>query len=167
MASVFDDLFDTPITKETSKGRISPPRKSEVGEVETTTLSKSVKVESVVPKEKIAPEGEAINEDENAEGLKHEEEKFLEGQVPQLKNLEGNEPIEYVICHVVDGVLTVDQAIEVQTYAEELNYPSGATAFGGSDDDFLYYCPSSREISVAHIIMNNIGYPKLEDELLN
>lgn len=81
--------------------------------------------------------------------------------------MKGNEPIEYVICHVVGGVLTVDQAVEVQTYAEELRYPSRETAFGGSDDDFLYCCPHSREINVAHIIMNNIGYPKLEDGLLN
>lgn len=48
-------------------------------------MSKSVKVESVIPKEKTAPEGKAINEDENAEGLKREEENFLEGQVPCWK----------------------------------------------------------------------------------
>lgn len=110
MASIFDDLFDTPITKETSKGRISPPKKSEVSEVETAALPKSVKVESVIPKEKIAPEVEAINEDENVEGLLI------------VENVKGNEPIEYVICHVVGGVLIVDHAVEVQTYAEELRY---------------------------------------------
>jgi hypothetical protein len=37
--------------------------------------------------------------------------------------------------------------------------------FGGSDEDFLYNLPDSKEIDVAQIIMNNTGHPKLEDKL--
>jgi hypothetical protein len=37
--------------------------------------------------------------------------------------------IEYVLHHTTGGESTVEQAIELQTYAKDLGYPIGATMF--------------------------------------
>jgi hypothetical protein len=47
-----------------------------------------------------------------------------------------------------------------------LKYPKGALVFNGTnDDDFLYYLPDNKEISVCWDVGKSMGFPKLEDSL--
>jgi hypothetical protein len=47
-----------------------------------------------------------------------------------------------------------------------LKYPKGALVFNGTnDDDFLYYLPDNKEISVCWDVGKSMGFPKLEDGL--
>jgi hypothetical protein len=48
-------------------------------------------------------------------------------------------------------------------YAKDLKYPLGSLVFNGTDeDDFLYYLPDNKEISVCREMAENIGFLKLE-----
>lgn len=51
---------------------------------------------------------------------------------------------------------------EVVGFAEQLEYPSVSTIFGGGREDYLYCCLDSLEIEVCRYMANNIGFPKLE-----
>jgi hypothetical protein len=56
--------------------------------------------------------------------------------------------------------------LEAQHYAQKLKYLKGALVFNGSgEEDFLYYLPDNKEISVCQEIGKSIGFPKLEDGL--
>jgi hypothetical protein len=47
-----------------------------------------------------------------------------------------------------------------------LKYPKGALVFNGTnDDDFLYYLPGNKEISICREMGKSMGFPKLEDGL--
>jgi hypothetical protein len=47
-----------------------------------------------------------------------------------------------------------------------LKYPEGALVFNGTDeDDFLYYLPDNKEISVCREIAKSMGFSKLEEGL--
>jgi hypothetical protein len=72
-------------------------------------------------------------------------------------------PPEYIIQHASGGELTAKQVTKVQDYAEDLKYRSGTLVYGGNDkDDYLYCLLDNREIDVCRVMMNNIGYQKLE-----
>lgn len=72
-------------------------------------------------------------------------------------------PPEYIIWHAFEGKLATEQVAEVQGLAKNLRYWSGALVYrGNNEDDYLYYLLGSREIDVCHVMMYNIGYPKLE-----
>jgi hypothetical protein len=44
-----------------------------------------------------------------------------------------------------------------------LKYPKGALVFNGTDeDDFLYYLPDNKELSVCREMARSMGFPKLE-----
>lgn len=57
----------------------------------------------------------------------------LKGADPLLESAAKTMPAKYVIGHVVDKDLTTNQIAKVQSYAEDLEYPSRANVFGGSD----------------------------------
>jgi hypothetical protein len=83
-----------------------------------------------------------------------------------LVNKKTTGPSEYIIQHATRGKLTTEQIVEVQSCAEALRYPLGAVIYGGNgEDDYLYCLQDRREIYVCRVLMNNIGYPKLEDVL--
>jgi hypothetical protein len=47
-----------------------------------------------------------------------------------------------------------------------MKYPKGALVFNGSgEEDFLYYLPDSKEISVCREMNRSFGFPTLEDGL--
>jgi hypothetical protein len=59
--------------------------------------------------------------------------------------------------------LSEEQTAEAIHYAKDLKYPLGSLVFNDSDEDeFLYYLPDSKEISVCREMAENIGFPKLE-----
>jgi hypothetical protein len=59
--------------------------------------------------------------------------------------------------------LSEEEIAEAKHYARELKYPKGALVYNGTDeDDFLYYLPDNKEISVCRVMAKNMGFPKLE-----
>jgi hypothetical protein len=62
--------------------------------------------------------------------------------------------------------LSEEEILEARHYAQKLKYPKGALVFNGTnDDDFLYYLPDNKEISVCWDVGKSMGFPKLEDSL--
>jgi hypothetical protein len=56
--------------------------------------------------------------------------------------------------------------LEARHNAQRLKYPKGALVYNGAnEDDFLYYLPDNKEISVCREITRNMGFPKLEEGL--
>jgi hypothetical protein len=75
------------------------------------------------------------------------------------------ERIDYIICHALGKVLSMEERREAQHYAQKLKYSKGALVFNGSgEEDFLYCLPDNKEISVSREI-GSFGFPKQEDGL--
>jgi hypothetical protein len=90
----------------------------------------------------------------------------------QLKKIEATAPEasnksnDYVIRHASGKVLSQEEMLEAQHYAQKLKYSKGALVFNGSgEEDFLYCLPENKEIFVCWEIGKSIGFPKLEDSL--
>jgi hypothetical protein len=65
--------------------------------------------------------------------------------------------------HAAGKKLSEEQVAEARQYAKDLKYPPESLVYNGTDeDDFLYYLPDSKEISVCREIAENIGFPKIE-----
>jgi hypothetical protein len=76
------------------------------------------------------------------------------------------ESIDYIIRHASGKGLSKEEEQEAQHYAQKLKYAKGALVFNGSgEEDFLYYLPDSKEISVYREMGRSFGFPKLEDGL--
>jgi hypothetical protein len=77
-----------------------------------------------------------------------------------------NKSTDYIICHASGKVLSQEEMLEAQHYAQKLKYSKGALVFNGSsEEDFLYCLPDNKEISICREIGKSIGFPKLEDGL--
>jgi hypothetical protein len=77
-----------------------------------------------------------------------------------------NKNIDYIIRHALGKVLSQEEMLEAQHYAQKLKYLKGALVFNGSgEEDFLYCLPDNKERSVCREIGKSIGFPKLEDGL--
>jgi hypothetical protein len=77
-----------------------------------------------------------------------------------------NKSIEYIIRHASRKELSQGEMLEARHYAQKLKYSKGALVFNGSnEDDFLYYLPDNKEISVCQEIGKIMRFPKLEDGL--
>jgi hypothetical protein len=56
--------------------------------------------------------------------------------------------------------------LEAKHYAQILKYPKEALVFNGTnEDDFLYYLPDNKEISVCREIAKSMRFPMLEEGL--
>jgi hypothetical protein len=76
------------------------------------------------------------------------------------------ENVDYIIRHASGKKLSEEEILEARHYAQKLKYPKGALVFNGTnDDDFLYYLPDNKEISVCWDVGKSMGFPKLEDSL--
>jgi hypothetical protein len=76
------------------------------------------------------------------------------------------EDTDYIVCHASGKKLSEEEILEAKHYAQRLEYPKGALVFNGSnEDDFLYYLPDNKEISVCREIAKIMGFPKLEEGL--
>jgi hypothetical protein len=77
-----------------------------------------------------------------------------------------NKSIDYIIHHASGKILSQEEMLEAQHYAQKLKYPKGALVFNGSGEEDFWYClPDNKEISVCREIGKSIGFPKLEDGL--
>jgi hypothetical protein len=60
-----------------------------------------------------------------------------------------SEDLDFIIRHASGKRLSEEEIAEAKHYARELKYPKGALVYNGTDeDDFLYYLPDNKEISV-------------------
>jgi hypothetical protein len=76
------------------------------------------------------------------------------------------ESIEYIIRHASGKRLSKEEEREAQHYAQKLKYPKGALVFNDSgEEDFLYYLPDRKEISICREMGRSFGFPTLEDGL--
>jgi hypothetical protein len=76
------------------------------------------------------------------------------------------EDIDYIVRHASGKKLSEEEILEAKHYAQRLKYPKGALVFNGSnEDDFLYYLPDNKEISLCREIARSMGFPKLEEGL--
>jgi hypothetical protein len=88
--------------------------------------------------------------------------KKIEAPAPKASNKGTN----YIIRHASGKELSQEEMLEARHYAQKLKYPKGALVFNGRDEeDFLYYLPDNKEISVCRETGKSIGFPKLEDGL--
>ena len=70
---------------------------------------------------------------------------------------------DYIVRHASGKKLSEEEIFEANHYARELKYPKGALVFNGTDeDDFLYYLPDSKELSICREMARSMGFPKLE-----
>jgi hypothetical protein len=77
------------------------------------------------------------------------------------------ESIEYIIRHASGKGLSKEEEQEAQHYAQKLKYLKGALVFNGSrEEDFLYYLPDIKDISICREMGRSFGFPTLEDGLL-
>jgi hypothetical protein len=77
-----------------------------------------------------------------------------------------NKSIDYIIRHASGKELSQEEMLEARHYTQKLKYPKGVLVFNGSnEEDFLYYLPDNKEISVCWEIGKSIRFPKLEDDL--
>jgi hypothetical protein len=114
----------------------SEPAKKKPSEIEDKAAEEEA-IEQTLPKKVAAPAPEAIKES-----------------------------IEYIIRHASGKRLSKEEEREAQHYAHKLKYPKGALVFNGSgEEDFLYYLPDSKEISVCREMGRSFGFPTLEDGL--
>jgi hypothetical protein len=85
-------------------------------------------------------------------------------EIPALEALIEN--VNYIFRHASGKKLSEEEILEAMHYARKLKYAKGALVFNGSsEDDFLYYLPDNKEISICREIGRSIGFPKLEDDL--
>jgi hypothetical protein len=71
--------------------------------------------------------------------------------------------LDYIVRHASGKRLCEEEIFEANHHARELKYPKGALVFNGTDeDDFLYYLPDNKELSVCREMARSMGFPKLE-----
>jgi hypothetical protein len=77
-----------------------------------------------------------------------------------------SEVLNYIVRHASGKRLSKKEKQEAQFYAQKLKYRKGALVFNGSgEEDFLYYLPDNKEISVCREMGKSFGFPTLEDGL--
>jgi hypothetical protein len=73
------------------------------------------------------------------------------------------EELDFIIRHASGKKLSEEEIAEARHYAKELKYPKGSLVYNGTtEDDFLYYLPDNKEISVFREMARNIGFSKLK-----
>jgi hypothetical protein len=166
MANVLDvletvkTLNSTPSNKITEASKAQTEVETEQAEIDTAVIQASAKAGP--------SESAEINPAEIEE--KATEEKTTEQISPEKVATPApealKESIDYIICHASGKVLSKEEEREAQHYAQKLKYPKGALVFNGSgEEDFLYWLPDNKEISVSREIGRSFGFPKLEDGL--
>jgi hypothetical protein len=162
MANVLDVVLETTKTlslaitrkvAEASKAQLEADTKQ--AEAEATTIQAETEAGPSVPTEM----ERADPKEKSIERITTEK---IEAPGPEASN----KSIDYIIRHASGKVLSQEEMLEAQHYAQKLRYPKGALVFNGSgEEDFLYCLPDDKEISVCWEIGKSIGFPKLEDGL--
>jgi hypothetical protein len=155
MASVLDAVLES--TR-------APTPASAKGATEASTTRVEVEAEPLVPIET----GPAETVEQDTEQGPSDATLILEkeGTSKKIKSPTPEaftEEIDFIIRHTLGKQLSKEQIAEAKHYARELKYPKGSLVYNGTDeDDFLYYLPDNKEISVCREMARNMGFPKLE-----
>jgi hypothetical protein len=162
MASVLDVVLETtktlspaPTRKVAEAFKAQPEAHSKQAEIEVATIQSETEAGPSVPTEM----ERADPKEKSTERIATEK---IEAPGPEASN----KSIDYIIRHASGKVLSQEEMLEAQHYAQKLKYSKGALVFNGSgEEDFLYCLLDNKEISVCRKIGKSIGFPKLEDGL--
>jgi hypothetical protein len=162
MANVLDVVLETaktlspaPTRKIVKAPKAQPKAKTKHAELEVATIQAETEAGPSVPTEM------ELNDpiEKSIEQIATEKTETPGPQAP-------NKSIDYIIRHASGKVLSLEEMLEVQHYAQKLKYLKEALVFNGSgEEDFLYCLLDNKEISVCREIGKSIGFPKLEDSL--
>jgi hypothetical protein len=162
MASVLDVL-------ETVKSSRSTPGKiAKASKVQIEAKTKLTEAEGVMSQASAeAGPSEPAKEKPSEAGEKAAEEEAIEQTLPEKAAAPTPEApskdLDYVIRHASGKRLSKEEIFEAKHYARELKYPKGALVFNGTkEDDFLYFLPDNKELSVCREMARSMGFPKLE-----
>jgi hypothetical protein len=162
MANVLDVVLETTRTLSPA-----PTRKIvESSKAQPKAVTKQAEVEATIIQSETEAGPSEPTETEPAEIEEKATEQIASEKVVTPAPKASKESIDYII-HIASGKgLSQEEKREAQHYAQKLKYPKGALVFNGSgEEDFLYYLPDNKEISVCREIGRSIGFPKLEDGL--
>jgi hypothetical protein len=165
MANVLDVVLETartlsptPTRRIAEASKAQPEAETKQAEAEATIIQAETEAGPSEPTEPAEIE-EKATEEKATEQIASE--KVVTHALEALK-----ESIDYIICHASGKGLSQEEKREAQHYDKKLKYPKGALVFNGSgEEDFLYYLPDNKELSVCREIGRSIGFPKLEDGL--
>jgi hypothetical protein len=162
MANVLDVVLETtktlspaPSRKIAEASKVQPEVETKQAEVEVATIQAKTEAGPSVPTEmeRLDPKEKSI-------------EQIATGKTEAGGPEASDKSIDSIIRHASGKVLSQEEMLEAQHYAQKLKYPKGALVFNGSGkEDFLYCLPDNKEISVCREIGRSIGFPKLEDGL--
>jgi hypothetical protein len=162
MANVLDVVLETaktlspaPTRKIVEAPKAQPKAKTKQAEVEAATIQAQTEAGPSVPTEM-----------ERDDPIEKSTEQIATEKTDAPGPEAPNKSIDYIIRHASRKVLSPEEMLEAQYYAQKLKYPKGALVFNGSGkEDFLYCLPDNKEISYCREIGKSIGFPKLEDGL--
>jgi hypothetical protein len=133
-------------------------------QLKADTKQAEVKAATIQTKTEAGPS--VPTEMERADPKEKSTERIATEKIEALGPEASNKSIDYIIRHASGKVLSQEEMLEAQHYAQKLKYPKGALVFNGSgEEDFLYCLPDNKEIFVYREIGKSIGFPKLEDGL--
>jgi hypothetical protein len=163
MANVLDVVLE--ITKTLSPG---PTRKvAEAPKMRLEANSKQAEIKAAIIQAKTEAGPSVPTEMERANPKEKSTERIATEKIEAPSPEASNKSIDYIIHHASGKVLSQEEMLEAQHYAQKLKYPKGALVFNGSgEEDFLYCLSDNKEISICREIGKSIGFPKLEDGLL-
>jgi hypothetical protein len=160
-----DSISPAPTGKVAEADKTQPKADTKEIEVKTIITQAETKAEPTVPTEmKLAAteqKAEGITPDNNI-GFEKSAAKEVESLAPEALSKD----LDYIIRHAPGKRLSEEENFEAKHYARELKYSKGALVFNGTDeDDFLYFLPDNKELSVCREMARSMGFPKLEASL--
>jgi hypothetical protein len=166
MVNVLDVLETVTTLRSTPPGKIAEASKLQI-KVETRPAEvEAAASQASAEAEPSKPANEQPSEFEEKAAEAEAKEQSLPEKTPASGPEALKENIEYIICHASGKKLSKEEEQEAQHYAQKLKYPKGALVFNSSgEEDFLYYLPDNKEISVCREMSRSFGFPTLEDGL--
>jgi hypothetical protein len=157
MVNVLDVLETIKSSSSTSKIAVEVPKTQTEAEAAKSQAETETGLSELTKREFLEIEKET--EKESAEEALSEK---IATPIPEASF----EASDYVLRHASGKNLSEKGKREAQFYAQKLKYPKGALIFNGSrEEDFLYFLPDSKEISVCREMSKSFGFPTLEDGL--
>jgi hypothetical protein len=156
MASVLDTIVET--TKALTPASTKKATEAAKNQVKAKARpSAPTKTKADVPEDKV---GQQISD--TGKTTEQDVTEKAKSSVPEALA----EDIDYIVRHASRKKLSEEEILEAKHYAQRLKYPKGALVFNGTnEDDFMYYLPDNKEISVCWEIAKSMGFPKLEEGL--
>jgi hypothetical protein len=157
------NVLDVLETMKTSSS--TPGKTAEASKTQTMTKLAEAEAGKSQAKTEAGPANEKSLETEE-ETEKEAAEQILSKKTATPTPEASSEVPDYIVRHASGKRLSEEEKRKAQYYAQKLKYAKGALIFNGSgEEDFLYYLPDSKEISVCWEMGKSFGFPTLEDGL--